>query len=201
MLAFKQVGHRFASQPIFTDISLEITEPRVLITGANGIGKTSLLLIAAGLLSPTTGAVTLNGINVTAPGARENIGISASKVALPGFMSANDLLQFHQSQYGCESAQQWVSAFGLSDYLFTLIQDLSLGNYKKLSLILAIMHQPALLLLDEPANGLDVRTREVLDQCIAEYAGQILIASHEPLNFAGQPVRHLHLDSHGVHER
>ena len=201
MLAFNKVGHRFAAKPVFKDVSLTISEARVVLTGANGIGKTTLLLIAAGLLSPATGDVTLNGNSVLNRDARAHIGISASKVALPGFMSAHDLLQFHQRQFSCDAPDHWIAAFGLTDYLYTLVQDLSLGNYKKLSLILALMHQPSLLLLDEPANGLDAQTREALYQCFAEYPGQILIASHEPLSFAEHQVRHLHLDHQGVHER
>ncbi|MDC8831749.1 ABC transporter ATP-binding protein [Alteromonas gilva] len=201
MLAFNGVGHRFAARTIFNDVSLAIAEPRVVLSGANGIGKTTLLLIAGGLLRPANGEVTLNGNNVLDSAARPLIGMSASKVALPGFMSASDLLQFHQRLYGCAAPEYWITAFGLSDYLPTLVQDLSLGNYKKLSLILALMHQPELLLLDEPANGLDAKTREALYQCLAEYPGQIVIASHEPLNFAGHTVRQLHLDHNGVHER
>ena len=64
------------------------------------------------------------------------------------------------------------------------------------------MHSPELLLLDEPTNGLDDQTRSALEDCFESYAGQLIIASHEPQVFASNcSVRHLHLDASGVHDR
>ena len=178
-----------------------------MLTGANGSGKTTLLLIAAGILTPSQGMVSFNQQNVADIALRNQIGISASKVTLPGFFTVTDMLAFHGRQFNCEPDCQWadyrwVNAFGLTPFLNTRVEDLSLGNYKKLSLILALMHSPELLLLDEPTNGLDDKTRSVLEDCFETYAGQLIIASHEPQVFASNSgVRHLHLDASGVHDR
>jgi ABC-2 type transport system ATP-binding protein len=73
------------------------------------------------------------------------------------------------------------------------VADLSLGNYKKLSLMTATIHQPDLLLLDEPANGLDDKARVALNLLLSEYSGQVVIASHEALAADHHQVRHIQL--------
>ena len=207
MLSFTQVSHRFGTRNLFSELTLSLPESRVVLTGANGSGKTTLLLIAAGILTPSQGMVSFNQQNVADIALRNQIGISASKVTLPGFFTVTDMLAFHGRQFNCEPDCQWadyrwVNAFGLAPFLNTRVEDLSLGNYKKLSLILALMHSPELLLLDEPTNGLDDKTRSALEDCFETYAGQLIIASHEPQVFASNcSVRHLHLDASGVHDR
>lgn len=201
MLTFEQVGHRYGARQLFDGVSLTLPEQRIMLTGDNGIGKTTLLMIAAGLISPTSGMVLLNGENVQNLSQRRHIGISASKVNLPVFFTVTELLQFQARQFHCEFPDKWVGELGLSPFLNTKIQDLSLGNAKKLSLILALMFEPALLLLDEPTNGLDAKTREALHQCFRDYPGQIIMASHEPGAFDGVDARYLHLDVQGVHEK
>ena len=207
MLSFTQVSHHFGTRALFRELALSLPESRVVLTGANGSGKTPVLLIAAGILPPSQGAVSFNQQNVADIAMRRTIGISASKVNLPGFFTVNDMLAFHARQFNCEpdchwADYHWVNAFGLTPFLNTRVEDLSLGNYKKLSLILALMHSPELLLLDEPTNGLDDQTRSALEDCFESYAGQLIIASHEPQVFAcNSHVRHLHLDASGVHDR
>lgn len=207
MLSFEQVSHHFGARTLFGNLTLSLPEPRVVLTGANGSGKTTLLLIAAGILIPSQGAVRFNQQNVAETAMRRTIGISASKVNLPGFFKVTEMLAFHARQFHCVpdchwADYPWVTAFGLTPFINTRVQDLSLGNYKKLSLILAFMHEPELLLLDEPTNGLDDKTRDALQGCFAAYKGQLVIASHEPQVFSSaNDVRHLHLDASGVHDK
>jgi ATPase subunit of ABC transporter with duplicated ATPase domains len=73
------------------------------------------------------------------------------------------------------------------------VGDLSLGNYKKLSLIMALQHQPQLLLLDEPSNGLDEQARAVLTRVLTSYPGQVIVASHEALSAGDLPMQHMPL--------
>lgn len=197
MLTFDKVYLSYQNRCIFADFCLQISEPRVLITGPNGSGKTTLLLLAAGVLEPDDGQVYFNQQNTLEPQMKRHIGMSASKVNLPGFLTVNELLNFHCGQFQCsmhdEWVSKWLSAFSLNDYLTTKVEDLSLGNYKKLSLLTAISHQPDLLLLDEPANGLDEQARLALNLLISEYQGQVVIASHEALAADHSQVRHIQL--------
>lgn len=68
---------------------------------------------------------------------------------------------------------------GFSPFLQTRVSDLSLGNYKKLSLLTALLHEPDLLLLDEPTNGLDDDARHAMNAILSDFTGQLIIASHD----------------------
>lgn len=193
MLEFKNVSLGFKNLCLFNEFSLIVDEPRVLISGPNGSGKTTLLLMAAGLIQPDSGEISFKQQPVVNVNSKKSIGISASKVNLPGFFSVQELLDFHSRQFNCSVCEKWLEQFSLQDYLKTKVADLSLGNYKKLSLMTAIMHQPDLLLLDEPANGLDEKARVALNLLLSEYSGQVIIASHETLAEDHHQVRHIQL--------
>ncbi|RDK82919.1 UNVERIFIED_ORG: ABC-2 type transport system ATP-binding protein/heme exporter protein A [Idiomarina abyssalis] len=194
MLVFHKVSQFNGHRCIFRHLSLTVDAPRVCITGPNGIGKTTLLLLAAGLISPREGEITYQKQNVLLTSSKKNIGISASKVALPAFMTVKELLKFHALQFNCPT-NKWTSEFGLEPYLATKVSNLSLGNYKKLSLITALMHKPDLLLLDEPGNGLDEQTRAVLEKVLNSYPGQIIVASHETVFSDNTDVQHIALEN------
>lgn len=193
MLEFEKISHYYQNRCVFNDLSLEINEPRVLLSGPNGSGKTTLLMLAAGLLTPDAGKVSFYSESVLTAESKHNIGISASKVTLPGFLTVAELLDFHGHQFNCEVSEHWLEQFALKQYWHTQVANLSLGNYKKLSLLTAVMHQPKLLLLDEPANGLDEKARLVLNSLLSEYPGQVIIASHEAIAAEHQQVRHIQL--------
>lgn len=201
MLAFQQVCHHYDNAVIFRNLSFSLDAPRVLITGANGSGKTTLLLLAAGLIKPLAGKVYFQQQDVLQPQTKRLIGISANKVDLPVFMTVQELLQFQVLQFaGAAQSEKsattdWTAEFGLTPFMRTKVGDLSLGNYKKLSLIMALQHQPRLLLLDEPSNGLDEQARTVLTRVLTDYPGQVIIASHEPLSGGDLPMLHLPLAS------
>ncbi|WP_232787629.1 ATP-binding cassette domain-containing protein [Paraglaciecola sp. MB-3u-78] len=190
---FEKISHYYQNRCVFNDFSLEINEPRVLISGPNGSGKTTLLMLAAGLIKPDAGKVSFNQQSVLMTASKQYIGISASKVALPGFLTVAELLDFHQRQFNCEPDEHWLTQFGLKQYWHTKVDNLSLGNHKKLSLLTAVMHQPPLLLLDEPANGLDDKARLALNLLLRDYPGQVMIASHEGVAEKHQQVRHIQL--------
>lgn len=155
----------------------------MVITGPNGCGKTTLLLLAAGLLLPQKGRIELNGEDVSQPHTKTKIGVSASRMTLPGFITAKELMQFHAEQFSLSDRDSkinsWSQRFNIEPFINTSVSNLSLGNHKKLSLILALLHQPDLLLLDEPTNGLDDKGLQVLDEVISEFTGQIIMASHD----------------------
>lgn len=199
MLVFNHICHHYDNQVIFRHLSFAIDAPRVLITGENGSGKTTLLFLAAGLLKPKAGQVQFKQQDVLQPQSKRLIGISANKIALPEFMTVQDMLQFQAQQFAGNTqdraAVDWAAELGLTPFMRTKVGDLSLGNHKKLSLIMALQHQPQLLLLDEPSNGLDAEAKTVLNHVLESYPGQVIIASHEPLSAGDIPMQHLPLSS------
>lgn len=194
MLTFAHVSHNFAQQRLFADFNMQFSAPRIQLYGTNGSGKTTLLLLAAGLLKPSSGQVLFEQQNVLQPTAKQQIGISASKIQLPEFMSAQALLNFHCHLHQCPVDKVLIDQLALTPFLHTKIADLSLGNYKKLSLLTALLHQPRLLLLDEPFNGLDEASRQVLLQLLDEYPGQVILASHEPLALQHAPLQQIAIE-------
>lgn len=188
MLTFTNVSHSFANHQLFSALDIELSAPRIQLTGANGSGKTTFLLLAAGLLAPTSGQVLFKQQPVLHHHTKQRIGISAAKILLPEFMSAQELLNFHCHMHGCRLDGTLVEQLALTAFLHTKIADLSLGNCKKLSLLTALLHQPQLLLLDEPFNGLDDASRRTVLQLLDEYPAQVMLASHEPLPLKNQPL-------------
>lgn len=181
MIEFRSVGHRFGSRVLFDDLTMTLDEPRVMVKGANGVGKTTLLMLIAGIIKPCFGQILFDGKNVTDLSVRSSIGISANKIKLPEFFTVAELLSLHRKMFNIPTSMQWVDALSLTPFLHTQVSNLSLGNYKKLSVVLALLHQPKLLLLDEPTNGLDTESQHTLMQALEELPAQIVIASHDAL--------------------
>lgn len=179
MLTFTAVSLRYPTATIFNNLTLNLPEKRVVITGENGSGKTTLLMLAAGLVTPDAGEVTFDNHPVTSQQNKRRIGISASKVALPTFFTSRELLDFHCHMHQCTLDLTMAEQLGFSPFLQTRVSDLSLGNYKKLSLLTALLHEPDLLLLDEPTNGLDDDARHAMNTILSDFTGQLIIASHD----------------------
>ncbi len=179
MLNFNTISLRFSHHILFSNLSLAIPEQRAVITGENGSGKTTLLMLAAGLIQPDSGEIQFRNESVNTISNKTRIGISANKIVLPTFFTARELLAFHCSMHTCKLDLTLADALGLTPFLHTKVTDLSLGNYKKLSLLTALLHQPELLLLDEPTNGLDDDARDAMNGILNNFSGQIIIASHD----------------------
>jgi len=196
MLNFDLVDKRFTNRVILSQFSYQFSQPHYCISGKNGIGKTTLLLMAAGLESPNDGVITFNQHSVLTINAKKNIGISSDKVLLPEFLTAHQLISFHCQQHQISYPDYLLTSLNFTELLPNKVSELSLGNNKKLSLILALAHQPKCLLLDEPSTGLDYDSRAWLLDYLHSYTNtsgnvssnnsdkngsqrQIIVTSHE----------------------
>ncbi len=179
MLSFQQVNKRFGKKVIVQQFSYQFSAARYCIAGENGIGKTTLLLMAAGLEALDDGNVLLNNDSVTSIKSKKLFGISSEKICFPEFFTAQQLIEFHCQQHQISPPDKLLTALHFHSQLTNKISELSLGNNKKLSLILALAHQPKLLLLDEPSTGLDHQSRSWLLDYLGGYQGQIIVTSHE----------------------
>jgi len=179
VLSFQQVNKRFGKKVIVQQFSYQFSAARYCIAGENGIGKTTLLLMAAGLEALDDGNVLLNNDSVTSIKSKKLFGISSEKICFPDFLTAQQLIEFHCQQHQISPPDKLLTALHFHSQLTNKISELSLGNNKKLSLILALAHQPKLLLLDEPSTGLDHQSRSWLLDYLGGYQGQIIVTSHE----------------------
>ncbi len=137
------------------------------LLGPNGAGKSTIFKMLCGLLQPTEGKASVNGVDLqVAPGvARSHIGYMAQKFSLYGALSIDQNLEFFSGIYNLKNAdqaeaiQEMVDVFSFKPYLNMTSEALPLGYKQRLALACATMHHPEVLFLDEPTSGVDPVTR------------------------------------------
>lgn len=141
----KSYGHR----PVLRGVSFRVGQGELVgVVGENGAGKTTLLRILCGQLRPDRGAVALGG----------SLGYCPQHPVLNDELTVEQHLRYFQVAYGLTSlsrASELVDQLGLIEYRNSAVKVLSGGTKQKLNLILALMHDPAVVLLDEPYQGFD----------------------------------------------
>src|SRR5437870_128624 len=172
------------------DFSIEPGE-MVAFLGPNGAGKTTTLKMLSGLIYPTAGEARVLGY---VPWERHDAFrrsfalVMGQKNQLWWDLPAADSFQLHREIYSLpkdqytETVEELTTMFGVGDLTRQPVRELSLGERMKMELIAALLHQPKLLLLDEPTIGLDVVAQFTIQKCLREYNAQrgvtILLTSH-----------------------
>ncbi|HEV2236796.1 MAG TPA: ABC transporter ATP-binding protein [Ktedonobacterales bacterium] len=143
---------RFGRRPVLRDVSFSVGPGTLVgIVGENGAGKSTLLKILAGELRPDGGAVTIGGA----------LGYCPQDGVLNTALTVAQHLDYFRAAYGIAStarAAELVARLGYERYRDALVETLSGGTRQKLNLTLALMHDPDVLLLDEPYQGFDWET-------------------------------------------
>jgi ABC-2 type transport system ATP-binding protein len=159
------------------------------LLGPNGAGKTTTLRITAGLVEPTTGSVMVSGFDTTKDPlhAKARIGYVAEIPILYESLTPRALLEFEASIRGLAAdsvnrrAHQLAEAFEVASVFDTPIATLSMGTKQKVAIIAALLHQPPVLLLDEPLNSLDAKSSRILKELLSlhvERGGGVLFSTH-----------------------
>ncbi len=158
------------------------------LLGPNGAGKTSTLKVLVGVLQAAAGKV---GIFTTPlsdeAAAKSQMGYVPEEVILLESLTPREFLEFTASIRNLEAStvnariQRLTSAFELTQYFDTPIAALSMGNKQKVAIIAALMHDPPLLILDEPLIGLDARSSKILKELVTYHAkkgGAVIFSTH-----------------------
>ena len=159
---------KFGTFTASDNVSFKVHRGEVFgLLGPNGAGKSTAFKMMCGLLQPTSGQAKVTGLDLKTASsqARTKIGYMAQKFSLYGDLSVRQNLEFFAGLYGLTSSrkraaiQRMIDTFSLQTYLKTSAALLPLGFKQRLALSCAVMHEPAVLFLDEPTSGVDPLTR------------------------------------------
>jgi heme exporter protein A len=179
------VGRAYGDRVALAGVSLRLEPGRTLaVFGANGAGKTTLLRILATLLRPHAGDARVLGLELPKEAwkARGRIGLLAHEPLLYRDLSARENLRFHARLHDVplQRGEALLDAVGLARRADEPVRDLSRGLAQRVAICRAVLHEPELLLLDEPLANLDPAAAETVDGLIGRPAGlaRVLI-SHD----------------------
>lgn len=161
----------YGPQVVLRHLDLELAWGDFLIVfGPNGSGKTTLIKVLSTISKPSSGEVRVAGFDLKSnPGAiRRNIGLVTHQPLLYGDLTGLENLQFYGRMFGLthlpERIEKAADLMGVNSYLGRKVSILSHGMQKRLSLARSVLHDPPILLLDEPETGLDQEALEMLGQ-------------------------------------
>lgn len=182
-----RVWKYYGDYPALRDIHLEIRQGDcVALLGRNGAGKTTLLRIIAGLSRPSRGGIRIQGSDVRAADTKRRIGILGHGIAIYDELSAFENLRIFGAIYGLADpkrrAMEWLERTGLDRVRDGLVREFSRGMRQRLAVARAFLHDPAVLLLDEPFTALDDRAIAVLQSLLKgarEQGRTILMSTHQ----------------------
>jgi heme exporter protein A len=180
MIAARGLGKRFGEKRVLRGVDLDV--PRggfAVVTGPNGSGKTTLLRICVGLALPSEGALTVDA-------QRAEIGYLGHEPLVYRDLTALENLELYGRLYRVPERRERIGMllerFGLWDVRGDRVSSYSRGMTQRLALCRALLHDPALLVLDEPYTALDAQGADLLDAQFAELRGErtLLVSTHDP---------------------
>jgi ABC-2 type transport system ATP-binding protein len=183
LVKLDHVTRRFGDITALDDVSLEIGSGRIVgLLGPNGAGKTTLLSLVQGLRRASSGTVELFGGNPADPRNRMHLGSTPQETALPPTLRVGEVIDFVGAHFeNAMSRDALAEEFGLTELLRRQTGALSGGQKRRLSVALAFVGRPRLVLLDEPTTGLDVDARRALWAAVRrqqDAGATVVVTSH-----------------------
>jgi ABC-2 type transport system ATP-binding protein len=189
VISARGLTRRFGSRMAVDDVTLDVARGEIVaLLGPNGAGKTTTMRMLAGLIAPTSGTVTVDGIVMgrsTGGALRSRIGFLTESPGLWDRLTVRENLRIYAGLYALANpgrvADSAIEAFGLQSYSAARTAELSKGLRQKVALARTLLHAPGILLLDEPTSGLDPEVtrsvRGMLDE--KRHAGcAVLVSTH-----------------------
>jgi len=186
-IALEGVWKYFGDYPALRNVNFRLAPRECLaLIGRNGAGKTTLLRILGGFSRPAKGAVHINGGSPRETATRRTIGIIGHGISVYDELSAIENLRLFGKMYGLSDVEaqgnQLLERVGLGRVKEGLVREFSRGMRQRLAIARAFIHEPTVLLLDEPFTSLDDRAIAVLQSLLAEAAGRgasIVMSTHQ----------------------
>jgi heme exporter protein A len=189
MIQVKKLVKRFGLKNVLRGLDFSAqTGEFVALLGPNGAGKTTLLRILSSLSRPAMGEITVAGYRLPAQAAavRRRLGVVSHLPLLYGDLTAEENLRFFGLMYGVQDVDRRIATVleivGLGGRRRDLVRTYSRGMQQRLAIGRAVLHDPDVLLLDEPHTGLDQDACEMLDQVLREVSSRgrtVVMTSHD----------------------
>lgn len=172
------------------DISFEAYEGEIFgLLGPNGAGKTTTLRMLATLIKPDAGDAIVDGSSIVkeAELVREKIGFLTSELKLEDYFTPNYLYDFFSDLHNVpvdvrdQRKAEMFEKFGINEFAEVKVANLSTGMKQKVSLVISIVHDPNIIIFDEPTNGLDVLTAKVVTDFLKELKARgksVIVSTH-----------------------
>lgn len=189
MIQAKRLTRRFGARVAVEDVTFDVSASEIVaLLGPNGAGKTTTLRMLAGLLAPTRGTITIDGVQLTRGTAamiRSKIGFLTETPGLWQRLTVRENLMVYAGLYGLDQPNtaigRLLEIFALESHADARAAELSKGMRQKTAIARALLHDPRILLLDEPTSGLDPEVVQTLRRLLDERRSAgcaILLSTH-----------------------
>jgi ABC-2 type transport system ATP-binding protein len=190
LIQIEGVSKSFGSKVVLKDVSFSVPSGQICaLLGPNGAGKTTLFRLLMGILKATEGKLLISDLDAfdDRVETKRLIGFLPDEPVFYSYLSGFEILELSAAMHGLDvpvAMERMLSLarkLRLIDDIDNYAEDYSRGMKKKLGLLLALLHAPKLLILDEPTNGLDVESTHLFYELISEVAGQgatVLFSTH-----------------------
>ena len=190
LVSVDRVIKSFGSKIALKNVSFSVPSGQICgLLGPNGAGKTTLFRLLMGILKATEGKILIDGRDAFEERVevKRLIGFLPDEPIFYSYLSGREVLELSAAMHGLDVAATMdrispiMAKLRLTDDIYNYAEDYSRGMKKKLGLLLALLHEPKLLVLDEPTNGLDVESTRLFYDLISETARQgttVLFSTH-----------------------
>ena len=198
----------FGDKCALEEVSFTVPASQICgLLGPNGAGKTTLFRLLMGILKATSGDIRISGLDAFEDrvALKRQVGFLPDEPVFYSYLSGREVLELSAGMHGLDPAEALtrldpvVAQLRLHDELDAYAEDYSRGMKKKLGLLLALIHQPRLLILDEPTNGLDVEATRLFYDIITQAAadGATVLFSTHLMDHVARLCSHAVVINHG----